>query len=114
MLRPRSMRHSRVPSSLYASSSARPERPADALSREFDGSHLSTISYSPSPSRSPTLASLELYVNAETCPPGGTSTLPPAGRCNGTLRYGRAGEFAGIVNGVLGGMSAPYSTGCTV
>src|SRR3954469_9982388 len=82
MLRPRSIRHNRVPSILYASTYTLPVYPDCELSCEFDGSHLTTNSSTPSPSRSPTLVSLALYVYAT---PSGV--VPPAGTCSGTSRY---------------------------
>jgi glycosyltransferase involved in cell wall biosynthesis len=45
MFGPRSIRHSRVPSSLYASRSTSPVQPDCELSLELDGSHLRMISY---------------------------------------------------------------------
>jgi len=57
---PRSIRQSCCPSRLYASRIHRRCRPPCELSLAFDGSHFRTISYRPSPSRSPTEASLAL------------------------------------------------------
>ena len=91
----------------------RPDSPAEAVSREFDGSHLTTISYSPSPSRigdGRVVCVVGVFADGT---PAGTDTSPPAGRCSGTVRYCCTGALAGSVNGALAACSTPPTTGRT-
>src|ERR1700690_171920 len=78
MFGPKSMRHRRLPAKVYPSIKTSSVLPDWELSFEFDGSHLSTMSSLPSPSRSPGLASFALYE-----PPLG----PLAGGVSGMLVY---------------------------
>src|ERR1700690_179047 len=78
MFGPRSMRHRRLPAKVYPSMKTSSVVPDWELSLEFDGSHLSTMSSLPSPSRSPGLPSFALYE-----PPLG----PVAGGVRGILVY---------------------------
>src|SRR4051794_24457247 len=71
-------------------------------------SHLRITSYRPSPSTSPTLASLALY---EYAMPSGV--VPPGGGTSGMFRNCRTAELAGSVNDPLAACSTSFRRGRT-